>query len=381
MSKSKTITLCWYAKTDKKPKKGKLADSGKPMTIWQYFPALLKVQHGVTETRHGWVKDKVKDGVKEVEYPTGRYVLRSYVGGRKVYTPLDTLNPRDAVLALVRARKEAIKDGPARNPKAVIKTAVPAYIRDCERQGHMDAAEHARLVLDEFTPLCNVTYVRGITREMLLAFHKKLRDRGLAARTIANKDARVRSWLKFCDVEIKSLPPKPKFEETLPEIYTPGEVKAILEAADPYMSIAIRMALMLGLREQEVMYSEWADIDWHHAVYRVQGKKRKDWKFEVKDKAQRDVPIPKELLASLKQWQKERKGTSLIVGNDDDKPEGHFLRKVKNLAKNAGLNCNQCETCLKNKECERWFLHKFRATFCTRMLRQADDLALRMRIP
>jgi integrase len=321
------------------------------------------------QARHGWVTDKGQ----LVEYPLGRYVLRSYIDGKKVYQPIESCNPRDAVLALQRAQRVAIGSGDTRNSLAVIKTAVIAYIEDCKARQAFEAASQARVVLDEFTPLCNVTYVRGITREMVFAFHKALRDRGMSPRTIANKDARVRSWLKFCGVDLKFLPPKPKFEETLPEIYSPGEIKAALKAADDYMGIVIRMALMLGLREQEIMYAEWSDIDWHHAVYRVQGKTRKDWKFEVKDYAQRDIPIPAPLLQSLKEWRTVGKGTSLIVGNVNDQPEGHLLRKLKQLARWAGLNCEKCEGCARKvPECEKWFLHKFRASFCTRMLRQAD---------
>ena len=87
------------------------------------------------------------------------------------------------------------------------------------------------------------------------------------------------------------------------------------------------------------MYAEWSDIDWHHSVFRVQGKKRKKWKFDVKDYAQRDIPIPQEFITLLKEWQDKRERTTLIVGNNADEPEGHLLRKLKQLARRAGLNC------------------------------------------
>jgi integrase len=283
------------------------------------------------------------------------------------------------VLALQRAQRLAIGAPSPKNPLTMAKTAVAAYIADCESRQAFEAASQARVVLDEFlsVPIVKgIAMVSAINRAHILAFHKVLRDRGMSPRTIANKDARLRSWLKFCGVDTKFLPPKPNYEETLPTIYTPAEIKTVLDASDEYMNVVIRMALMLGLREQEIMYSEWADIDWHGSVYRVQGKVRKDWKFAVKDKAQRDVPIPEDLLTLLKKWQKTRKGTSLIVGNDEDKPEGHLLRKLKTLVRNAGLNCGQCEGCNREmhstRECEQWFLHKFRATFCTKMLRQTD---------
>jgi len=348
----KVITLCWYAKVG---------------DTWQYFPAFLQTVHGRQEPKHGWV---LHNGV-ETEYPVGRYVLRSYTEGRKVYTPVDTNHPFTAMIALGRARKAAFNEGIGQDPRKHIKAGSVAYIKDCRAQGHMEAAEQARVVLREFVPLCTgVLWVKNITRAHVLTFHQKLRDRGCSARTVANKDARLRSFIRFCGVDTSFLPSRPKYEETEAEIYNPGELKTILEAADGYMGIVIRMALMLGLREQEIAYAEWTDIDRHQATFRVQGKPSLG--FAVKDYAQRLIPIPDVLLQILAEWQRLRPETTLIVGNDKGQPEGHLLRKLKQLARHAGLNCNQCASCLKSKECERWFLHKFRATFCTLMLRQAD---------
>jgi hypothetical protein len=50
-------------------------------------------------------------------------------------------------------------------------------------------------------------------------------------------------------------------EEALPTIYTTEEIQGILQAADPYMRIVIEMGLKLGLREQELMYAKWTDLD------------------------------------------------------------------------------------------------------------------------
>jgi site-specific recombinase XerD len=44
------------------------------------------------------------------------------------------------------------------------------------------------------------------------------------------------------------------------------------------------------------------------------------------------------------------------------------------VAKRAKLNCKHCDTCKSNDKCERWYLHKFRATFATRCLWAGVDL-------
>jgi hypothetical protein len=72
-------------------------------------------------------------------------------------------------------------------------------------------------------------------------------------------------------------------------------------------------------------------------------------------------------------WKASRPGTTLILDNAKDMPEGHFLRKLKNA-------CPQCWPELwrvrgmqrKVPECEQWSLHKFRATFITQVLRHSD---------
>ena len=116
------------------------------------------------------------------------------------------------------------------------------------------------------------------------------------------------------------------------------------------------------------MHAEWDDIDRHHKTFRVQGKVRKQWQFAVKDKEQRDVPIPADLLQSLTAWHHTRPDTQLIVGNDENKPEGHLLRKLKTVVRNAGLNCGKCDGCQRKgnmAECELIQLHKFRRTYVT----------------
>lgn len=57
------------------------------------------------------------------------------------------------------------------------------------------------------------------------------------------------------------------------------------------------------------------------------------------------------------------------------KPDGHFLRKLKQLARDNGLICDRCNGCMsERKECENWYLHKFRATYCTKLLRSGLDI-------
>jgi len=252
---TRKIVLCWRTKVDGK---------------WRFYPTVMEMRHGVREPRHGWVN--IRGELKE--FPQGKYYLRSYREGKKVYTPVASCHPRDAANTLALAQANAKRAGMVRNPLTLVKAAVEAYKKDLGQRQKFEALEQAGVVLDEFVrEVCDkarVATVKGITREMILDFHTVLRKRGLEDRTIVNKDARLRSWLLFCKVDTKALlkkTDKPTYEKTDPTMYTPGELKRLFAEADKSdlcMGIALRLALMLGLREQELMYAEWSDIDWHH---------------------------------------------------------------------------------------------------------------------
>ena len=70
---------------------------------WRYFPAIMFMRHNQYEVKHGFVYE----GDQQHEYPNGKYFLRTYVGGKKVYTPVDSSHPRDAVQALQQASEAA----------------------------------------------------------------------------------------------------------------------------------------------------------------------------------------------------------------------------------------------------------------------------------
>jgi integrase len=237
----------------------------------------------------------------------------------------------------------------------------------------MEAAAQARLTLDEFTPLANATYVRGAaTRETVLRYHTAMRKRELSERTIANRHDRLRSFFRWCGIDTKFMPPAPRYEKTLPTIYTSAQTAAILEAADEYMRLAILLGLKLGLRELEIAHAEWSDVNWEKSVFRVSGKPH--WEFKVKDAEERDVPIPKDVMAALREWQSKYPKSRLIVGTKGGKPNFHLLRTLKRLVRRNELNCGQCGGCKsESQECEKWTLHHLRRTYCTTLLRNGVD--------
>ena len=357
MANTPKITLMWYCLTPRG---------------WRYFPVRMEEHHGSRQAQHGWVND----GGQVVQYMQGRYVLRSYTDGKKVYSPIETCNPRDAVVVWGRARRMAASQ-PAEYGLRLLRDAAAAYVADCEQRQAMEAAAQARLTLDEFIAVMKsstpgAAYTHSLTRKNVLAYHAAMRKRGLSPRTVANRHDRLKSFLRWCKVDTSFMPDTPRYEKSLPSIYTPKETAAILAASDDHMRVVLLMGLKLGLRELEIAHAEWGDVHWEDKVFRVSGKPH--WDFRVKDAEERDVPIPADVLAVLKTWREKHPKTKLIVGTDTDRPNFHLLRTLKRLAKRSGLSCGDCDGCSSETgECERWTLHEFRRTYCTTMLRNGVD--------
>jgi integrase len=160
----------------------------------------------------------------------------------------------------------------------------------------------------------------------------------------------------------------------MPEIYTDDDLSSLFRSVtDPKQNLLYRLLLGTGLREQEAMFLEWEDIDTQTKVLWVHAKPK--WDFRVKDFEERSLPLSEDMLARLMKYKSGHPGGKGPIFDRSGQPDGHMLRTLKRLAREAGLNCGVCDGCLENtRECRRWFLHKFRASYCTKLLRSGLDL-------
>ena len=195
----------------------------------------------------------------------------------------------------------------------------------------------------------------------------------MSVRTVSNRHTNVKTFLKSLGYDIKGLPKPPRYDKTLPEIYTDQELNALFKAVTaPRENLLFSLLLQTGVREQEAMHLEWDDIDPKRKVLKLQSKVKR-WGFRLKDFEERELPLSNDLLAKLKAYKRDHAGLSTLIFPKDGKPDGHLLRTLKRQVRHVGLNCGKCDGCLsKAQECENWYLHKFRASFCTRMHRNPD---------
>lgn len=369
---NKAVTLIRYCKVD----------CGGGKAVWKRYAA-LQGKNG--RIRPGWV---MIDG-QQVHCPVGHYELRHYEGRRLRYTNVgedaqSALNAKERMERLMTAQ-QAADDAGVRlveaDERKLLRKWAALYIKDRKNQGKMEAAAQAQNVTDEFLAYSGKTYLDEVTREDVYSFHVRCRKHGLSDRTVANKHDRLKAFLRFAGVDVKTvMPPRPKYEKTLPTIYTTEKVRSLLSSLQGYMRIAIGLGMMCGLREMEIAHVEWPDIDFSDKVLRVRGKPH--WQFVIKDSEQRDLPIPDALLNDLESWRQKHGNVRLILGTNSGRPNTHILRQFKRFINRVGLNCNVCAGCTrpKKRECGEWDLHTLRRTYATTVLRDGVDISTVQRL-
>ena len=201
-----------------------------------------------------------------------------------------------------------------------------------------------------------------------------LRKQGYADRTINNRIMRVNCFLKKYGItnlldegDKRSL----KFVEKVVDAYTEEELKALFAAATERERLIFQFFLGSGCREAEVANATWRDVNFADETFVVHYKPKRG--FMPKDKSERRIPLPDSLINSLRAWRKTHADSIYLFPNQHGKPEGHLLRKLKVVAKRAGLNCGECpavgehkrQSCLTAPVCGKFELHKFRRSFAT----------------
>jgi integrase len=319
---------------------------------------------------------------KHREYPEGHYECRYYVGSKVAYLNVGE-DAAAALTACIKQSKVLVARDTATAAGAVIveekgrvnlAKALTRFVQAAEDRGSMVAAGKYKPAGEEFLEVTARRYADEVETEDLLRYQRALRKRGCSARTIHNMHGYTVAFLRFAGVSARAIPTSaPKYEKTLPQAYTSEELDAFFGTlTDDQHVVTFKLALQCGLREQELMYVQWPDLDFKHKIVRVRSKP--DWGFRIKDKEERDLPMPDGLSALLKALKDESAGQLFVTGTSGNKPNTHLLRTLKRLAKAGGLNCGACASCVERDECEKWFLHKFRSTYATTLLRKGVDI-------
>jgi len=324
----------------------------------------------VVLSANGRIKpDVVLVADREERHSEGAYYLSWYEGKRLIRLSVGK-DAQDA--AARRQRKEAelnaLNNGVSVLPEngnghPSVAAAIARFLEETELTKKPKTLAAYTTALNYFTESCPKLYLQDIERADLLKFCAFLRDKKKQApRTVYNKFENVMTFLKANG--IRGLVGKndwPRYTEEEPEMYEPEELDKLFAACDAEEKLWYQFFLMTGMREQEVIYTYWSDVNLAHATVRVSHKPDRGW--TPKAYKEREIPIPARLVKSLKAWKaKADKTCTLVFPTAGCNPKLDFLDCLKAVAERASLG-----------EGNFW-LHKFRATFATRCLWAGVDL-------
>jgi integrase len=341
---------------------------------WKRYPAAMG--------RNGKIRPRFAQvGEAQVQFPQGHYELRHSENRKTVWTNVG----EDAAVAQAKRETTAKRftaklaasgagmkiEDTAERPRLADK--VKAFRNRQEARGKAESVITFDNVIDEFRAASSVTYLDELTEDIILRWYASLRKGGNSDRTINNKHVSLFGFLRWAGVDTKKLAARaPKYTEKSVEVYNTEQLKTFFASLSiSYHQIVFNVLLKTGLRMREAMFLEWHDVDFTRGTVTVSEKD--DLGFVIKDRAGRTLPIPADLVTMLKSW-KETHGGRLVLGTSNDTPNWKWLPLLKRLVFQAGLNCKHCKGCKDHDECERWYLHKFRATYTTNLLRAGIDV-------
>lgn len=322
----------------------------------------------------------------------GTFYLRYTLNGKRVW---ETTRTETYTFALAAARQKestlllheakATPDAPKPKARLTLDDQRDKFLEQKELTKKPDGTRLDKETLSayrqettEFLAVARKLYADEVDGMDLRRYMAALEAKGKSHRTICNKYTSIVTFLKFCGVDHKELLPKgerPRPQDEDPEAYTKEEIIKFLASVKRYRDhLFFEFLLKTGARTREATNARWTDlVGGDQPVFRIQN--HDETGFRTKTGKSRVVPIEKSLYEKLLRWKEQNPGKKLIFGTKSDKPDTHFLEVCKETARRAGLNCGECDGCQgKSKECEHWYLHKFRDTFGTWSVRAGVDL-------
>jgi integrase len=248
------------------------------------------------------------------------------------------------------ARKPATPDS--------LDTLIDAYLNSTKKTNSHRTWLAYKLAMNSFFKSCQCAVLGDITEKVLDKFVADIKLEGLSDRTIHNRVANVICFLR--EHKVKDVCLVHAYVEKTVRAYRPDEVRDFFTAARKYpdLWLLFQFFLCTGAREQEVMYAEYADIDFKDSVYNVTSKAH----WRPKDLAEREIPIPTHLVEALRE-RKKSATSKLIFPTPSNKPDGHMLRHLQMIVEEAELSGH-------------WELHKWRKTYATLQARKNVDVKI-----
>ena len=146
-----------------------------------------------------------------------------------------------------------------------------------------------------------------------------------------------------------------------PPTYSQVELDRLFPVCDEFECAVFSTFLLTGMREQELCFLTWPDVDLRREREAVHVQTKDG--FSPKDYEERMIPIPEELAERLAKLPRE---SEWVFRTSKGSRQTNLLRRLKELALRAGV--------------EGATLHKFRHTYATRLLESGCDIVTVQRL-
>ena len=346
----------------------------------------VRIIKKVQDTTGNWkFVSLVRTGNRYVWDSRPGFYFLDWRDGKKRLRELAGATPAEALEAQRRKRNELIGEAVAQGkalPESTAQRADLTLITDAVKMHLEHVKAHSpnkprtlsryRKVLEHFERILGSRrYVAVITRSDI--DHYKIRRstelgqqhrRQITPRTINFEVGVLRTFFYFLIKDRGFDLPNPcarfkllKDEKTKgkrkPPTYTQEETNRLLDHCDSTDSVIYAAFLLTGLRDQELCYLTWTDVDLKKLTLRVTSKEG----FSPKDYEERIIPLPPDLVTLLRDLPRQSRW---VFPGPSGGRISHLLRRLKRIAKKAGVHDAT--------------LHKFRHTYATRLLESGADI-------
>jgi len=346
-----------------------------------------------------------KDGTLTTAKEAQEHLLASSIS--EAIKAADLYDEKQNTKKVAVAQGLTVAPEPGDENRITLKTAVAHFIQEKIDAGrtpgtiksytaHLEEflgilAAHIRFV-DQIVETETSKGIPKRTSSTLKNYLRALKEDGASARTVFNKMQTVTFMLKEAGIVNPSkLVTVPDYEEEEAVPYTKDELKKLFGAMDEDDKFLFCFLLDTACRKGEVAHAMWSDIigDTYYVrgkSYTTSGRNAGDKTWTVKTHESRKVPLTNELLLMIKERAKKKSDSKWIFPNAMGNPENDngFIRRLKRVAKKAGLVCGQCRSELKKSDryglnpryeevscakdcqlCDKHYLHRFRKTRAT----------------
>jgi len=218
------------------------------------------------------------------------------------------------------------------------------------------------LTIKHFTDFIKADKLGAVTATRLEAYKTHRREQGVKASTINRELNTIKAMLNKA-VAWGALPQNPaksvqKFKEPRRQVryLSKDEVRTVLKAADERLRPILETFLHTGLRRDELIHLQWADIDLKSRVLSVQSKD--DW--HPKDYEVRHIPLTARLAQVLQDYPR-REGAFIFTNGRGESLDGNVLsRDFRLFFRELGI---------KNAS-----VHTLRHTFASHLVMNGTDI-------